>query len=91
MSSYYSFCGGVVVVIVADIVVVYLNVAHYSNISEGMGMKLPYHDKVKLFDNWHNSEINMFGVMLIFYVEFLTDERNHRMRCSCYLNILKRV
>jgi hypothetical protein len=36
-----------------------------------MKLKIPaYYDKVKMFDKEHNSEINIFGVMLLFNLEF---------------------
>jgi hypothetical protein len=39
------------------------NVAHYSNISKGINMKL---GKLTCHDKGHNSESNIFGVMRLF-------------------------
>jgi hypothetical protein len=62
------------------------NVACYEKFLKGINMKLgilAYHDKVLLLDMWHTSESNIFGVMPFFTLEFLTDQREHRMQCSC--------
>jgi hypothetical protein len=44
---------------------------------------LAYLDKVQLLDVGHDSESNIFGVMPLFNLEFLTDEHYHLMLCSC--------